>query len=1135
MGSNFYFLKERFSEYYKLAREAEKCVMTQPRTSVIYARLTVEELIKWMYRFDPKLSQVRLEKNTLEAMMYYPEFKSLIADASHLLDGLTLIRKSGNQAVHSKRDVSMRYAHSSISNLYEFAKWMYYTYVDSSEKLPFSLDSAWIPRGDGTAESKASLEALQTDMEKIKAEAEKRLHLKEVELEQLRQEIAAVKAANSVKQPEAFVMNPTTEAETRRMLIDVQLREMGWDIDQPDVQEFEVTDMPNTTGVGYVDYVLWDDNGLPLAVVEAKNTLHDARKGQHQAKLYADCLEARYGRRPLIFYTNGYTTWLWDDQLYPPRRVSGVYTKDEMQWAIQRRARRPLEEYKINKHIAGRPYQERAIKRTAETFQDAHRKALLVMATGTGKTRTAIEIVNMLLTQGWSRRILFLADRTALVKQAKSNFVKQLPTLSCINIVTEKADENINLYKMVFSTYPTIMNKIDTEKKDGVPIYSPGHFDVIIIDEAHRSVYQKYQAIFNYFDAMLIGLTATPKSEVDKNTYELFDLENHNPTDFYELDQAVKDGWLVPPKRISVTTKFMQEGIKYKELTEEDKARFEDDFAFFEEEEMPEEIESTQLNKFVFNADTVDKVLNQLMTDGIKIEGGTKIGKAIIFAKNRRHAEYIKERFDILYPHLKGGFMEVIHNAVDYAQDLIDNFGESNKMPQIAVSVDMLDTGIDVPEILNLVFFKVVRSSAKFWQMIGRGTRLRPELFGIAEMDGDKSKDKKEFLIFDYCGNFEFFDVNPDGFDSQVPKSVPQRILECQIALAQALSDEAATNEQIREFRISLLDAAHQTVLALNRNSFVVKAVLETVNAFSDRSRWDHLTFADTAELFDKLTVLAESSEEDENARNFDLMMLRLMVAITDGCESGNRYINAVKVIGKSLLKMTNLPVVKRKEETLKLMVSDHFWGQELSVLSLEKVRQDIRELIKLIEKSKRRVVYTNLEDEVTGQTQIVEVLSTYTASENYKQRVENYVRQHEDYLVIQKLKRNIPITHDEVTILENLLFDGKECGTKEDYLKEYGDKPLGTFIRTIVGLDRNAADAAFAQFLGVGNLTANQNQFISMIIDFLTTEGVVDVGMLYESPFTRFHHEGISGLFDDDKAEEIVAIIRDINGNAVA
>lgn len=1137
MKSNFDFLKEGFEEQYNFAVEAEQNVERKPRTSLIYARLALEQLIKWVYQADNSLPKVDLQKSTLESLMYHDDFKMLLASTSDMISRITAIRKSGNQATHSKTAMHIRYAHSSIQNLYEFSKWVYYSYVDNSVALPFIFDVALIPSGNGESESNSSVKALQSNIEQIKAESEKSLTLKDEELKKLRVEIARIKAENKSRNVATFVTNSATEAETRRVLIDVMLREVGWNIDVPNVTEYEVEGMPNETGKGYVDYVLWGDDGLPLAVVEAKRTMRDPKEGEHQAWLYADCLKAKYGRMPLVFYTNGYTTWLWDTEMCPPRKVAGFYTKDELEWAIQKRGRMPLSEYRIRPEITDRPYQERAIKRVAETLTDGHRRALLVMATGTGKTRTAISIVDMLIKQSWVRKALFLADRVALVAQAKTNFVKLLPELSCINITTEK--EDIDKFKMVFSTYPTMMNKIDSERKGDKIVYTPAHFDLVIVDEAHRSVYQKYQAIFDYFDAPLIGLTATPKAEVDKNTYELFKLENHNPTDCYELDTAVSEGYLVPPKRVDVTTQILRDGIKYSELSEEDKAKYEEDFANEITGELEEEeISSNEINKRIFNKQTVDLVLNDLMTRGLKIEGGDKLGKTIIFAKNHRHAEYIKERFDELYSRLKGGYMQIVHNKVEYAQNIIDSFSDPTKEPQIAVSVDMLDTGIDVPDILNLVFFKIVRSSSKFWQMIGRGTRLCPGIFGIPENENYKSKDKKEFLIFDYCGNFDFFEYNPDGFETKIPKSISQRILEAQIELSMALSSDYANcgDPAINDYKTTLLDAIHLSIISLDRNSFVVKQQLEIVNKYSIRERLDTLSNADSAELFNSLTTLAVPIDKDEDARRFDLMMLEFMLAITIGNQSADGYIDKLTNIGKSLLKQSTLPIIKQREETLRQIVSPHFWSSDVTIISLEKTRTEIRELIKLIEKEKRKIVYTDIKDELLIVADSpVEYLTTYRSSESYKQRVETYIRDNQDYMVIQKIKRNIPITHGDIEMLENILFDGNERGTKEDFTKNYGDKPLGHFIRSIVGLDSRAANDAFSEFLQAGNLTANQNQFIATIIKFLTTDGIIDPGMLFEDPFTRIDTDGVLGVFGEKTAQKIIHIIMQINQNAAA
>ena len=1134
MKSNFSFLEERFGEYYKLASEAERNMFAAPRTSVMYARLTLEELIKWMYTYDPVLANNRPEKQTLEGLMYHQPFKELIAPVPNMIDSLTVIRKNGNQAIHNKNDVALRYAHSAVNSLFEFTKWIYYTYVDSSVKLPMSIDSSLIPRGTGQEESIASAKAMQEQLEKIKAETEKTLQQKDEELERLRAEISRIKLENENKPVATFTLNPTTEAETRRVLIDVMLREAGWNLTGSNDTEYEVSGMPNRTGIGYVDYVLWGNDGLPLAVIEAKNTLHDPRKGQHQAKLYADCLDNRFGRRPVVFYSNGYDTWIWDDKRYPPRKVSGFYTKDELEWTIAKRTQRKLSDASVNKDIAGRYYQEEALKRVADAFDRKHRKALLVMATGTGKTRTAIAFVEMAMRQGWARRILFLADRNALVIQAKNNFVKLLPALSCADITKEK--ENLDTNRMIFSTYPTIVNKIDSEKINDLLVYSPAHFDLIIIDEAHRSIYRKYQLIFNYFDALLLGLTATPKSDIDKNTYEFFDLENHNPTYSYELDKAVADKFLVPPKKVVVTTRFLQEGIKYKNLSDEEKLEYEEKFYDEATDSMPEEINSSELNKFVFNAHTVDLVLNQLMTDGLKIEGGDKIGKSIIFAKSHHHALFIQERFYKLYPHLGGDFIQVIDNYQTYAQSLIDNFSDPKKYPQIAISVDMLDTGIDVPEILNLVFFKVVRSAVKFWQMIGRGTRLCPAIFGIPEDENDKSKDKSEFLIFDYCGNFEFFDVNPDGFETKLLKSITQRIMETRLKIAMAFdkNPELLRDEENQAVKDGMLDMVHRTVQRFNRNSFIVKAVLKEVNEFNVRERWNSLNPEDIATIFNKLTPLAEPDDTDEEARRFDLLVLCCMLAALEGAYNIHYYASQIKSISKNLLKKTNLPVVKLKEPLLKEISSDTFWKGSFSLGALENARIEIRELIRLLDKEKRKVVYSNFTDEITD-LEISEAMSTFVISENYKQRVERYVRENENHQIIQKLKRNIPITHSELNELEELLFDGKELGTKEEFIGMYGEQPLGKFIRSIVGMDINAAKEAFSEFLNAGNLSAGQIRFVDMIIDYLSKNGIIDADMLFEEPFTAFHAEGVAGLFDEKSLTKLLTILRRIDSNSAA
>ena len=599
--------------------------------------------------------------------------------------------------------------------------------------------------------SQAELQQLETKLsqtEQMRSIAEKRQQQTESELESLKQEIANLKKQNEAVED----IHDYKEADTRKYLIDVLLKEVGWNIDGQDWTEYEVSGMPNNKGVGFVDYVLWGDDGKPLALIEAKRTSVSPTKGKQQAKLYADCLEKEFDRRPVIFYSNGYNHWIWDDCTYPPREIEGFLKKDELERIIFRRTnRKSLDLVSPNQDIAGRTYQLEALKRIGETFDPKNgRKALLVMATGTGKTRTAIALVDILMRANWVKRVLFLADRNSLVRQAFRNFKSHLPTVTHVNLIEDKKrsakDKNISSANVVLSTYPTMFNQIGKVDGSGKVLFSPGYFDLVIVDEAHRGIYRKYQALFEYFDSLLVGLTATPRSEVHRDTYRIFDLEAGVPTFAYELGDAIADGYLVPSQGIEVPFRFLRQGIRFDQLSPGEQEEYEERFRDEETGEVPNEVNAAAINRWLFNKDTVDQALRLLMEKGIKTEGGDRLGKTIIFARNHPHAEFIVERFDINYPHYKGKFAQVIDSHNNYAQSLLDEFSEVQKEPTIAVSVDMLDTGVDVPEIVNLVFFKPVYSRVKFNQMIGRGTRLCPDLFGVGQ-----HKDK--FYIFDLCSN----------------------------------------------------------------------------------------------------------------------------------------------------------------------------------------------------------------------------------------------------------------------------------------------------------------------------------------------------------------------------------------------
>ncbi|MCB0781244.1 MAG: DEAD/DEAH box helicase family protein, partial [Flavobacteriales bacterium] len=492
--------------------------------------------------------------------------------------------------------------------------------------------------------------------------------------------------------------------------------------------------------------------------------------------------ERMTGQRPVIFYTNGFDTWIWDDRFHPPREVQGIHDQDALQLMVdRRRTREDIRRAPIDQRIVERAYQHEALRRVAEAWVGDEqgrlvglgRRALVVMATGAGKTRTAAALVDLLMKANWVKRALFLADRTALVTQAQRAFKEHLPQVSTLDLTKDTYDPTA---RVVFSTYPTMLNRVDKGMVEDMKLFGVGHFDLVIVDEAHRSIYDRYRAIFDYFDALLLGLTATPRADADRDTYELFNCEEHNPTAFYELDQAVRDGYLVPPRGKQVDLGFMSRGIKYADLQPDDQARYEKTFRD-ETGEVPDEVGASAINAWLFNSDTIDKALAYLMEHGVKVEGGDRLGKTIIFARNIDHARAIEKRFNKQFPQYGGHFLSVVHSQEKYAQSVIDNFSMADRNPRICVSVDMLDTGIDIPEIVNLVFFKPVYSKAKFWQMIGRGTRLCKDLFG-------PGADKEFFRIFDFCKNYEFFDQQPEGLGPSRPPSLSHRLLEANVMLA---------------------------------------------------------------------------------------------------------------------------------------------------------------------------------------------------------------------------------------------------------------------------------------------------------------------------------------------------------------
>ena len=1099
--TNFDFLKKepKFHSFADVAIAAERVLKIDVASSVINCRRAMEFAIKWMYSVDKSLE--RPYQDNLVSLMSTEDFHDLVDD--DLWKRLDLIRKIGNRAAHNGRKIIEDEAILCLQNLFIFMDYVSYCYSAFYEERQYDVKLLSAIQEEPTVKSADS----DVDLEKLIAENKA---LKE-ELTVRRKE-----------QQQTYVPKPLdlSEYKTRKIYIDSMLLDAGWTEGKDWLNEVELEGMPNQSETGYADYVLYDDSHKPLAVIEAKRTCAGVDKGRHQAKLYADLLEKKFNRRPVVFLTNSFETRIVDNQ-YPERKVAAIYSKRDLEKLYNlQMMRTSLDHVSVDKDIAGRYYQEGAVKAVCDSFgRRNRRKALLVMATGSGKTRTVIALCKVLLEAGWVKNILFLADRNSLVTQAKRNFSTLLPDLSCSNLVDEK---NNYTARCIFSTYQTMINCIDSVKDDDGKLFTCGHFDLVICDEAHRSIYNKYKDIFNYFDAPLIGLTATPKDEIDKNTYEIFDLEKGVPTYGYELAQAVKDGYLVDFMTVETKLKFIEEGIVYDELSEEDKSAYEDTFEF-EDGKLPERINSSALNTWIFNEDTIKQVLHILMRDGLKVDYGQKIGKTIIFAKNHDHAKKIFEIFNKQYPELsKNGqhFAEVIDNYMTYAQSAIDDFSDPKKMPQIAISVDMLDTGIDVPEVLNLVFFKKIMSKAKFWQMIGRGTRLCADL-----MDGE---DKNKFYIFDFCGNFEFFRMN-QGKPTANMMALQGAVFTLEFEIAYKLQNLEYQVERLISYRNKLVGIMTGKVQELNRENFAVRQHLKYVDTYSVVSNYNSITFEDTLMVRQELAPLIQPDGDEASAVRFDALIYAMELAFLSGKGYGRHRSDLFKKV-EGIASVANIPEIQMQSELINKILHTNY-VENAGIDELEYIRISFRGLMKYL--PQKVIKYdTNFTDEILS-TEWNESELENDELKNYKAKAEFYVRQHQDNIVIAKLKTNKPLTETDVESLEHILWN--EIGSKNDYEKEYGHKPLGEFVREIVGLDMNAAKEAFSEFLNDTNLDSRQIYFVNQIVEYIIHNGMMkDLSVLQESPFTD--KGSVVEIFTDmNMWMKIKKTIDRINANAVA
>lgn len=1111
MGTNFEYLKDR-SEYILFSEaciEAEKIYNSSPSVCAFCCRKALELAVKWVYSAD----------NTIK-MPYRENLQSLIHESSfrNALDTQTwkklpYIIKLGNMGAHTDKKITKDEVILSLKGLFEFVQWIDYCYSSTYEERVF--DENLIPK-----------EQVKVNEDKAKMQEELLLQ-KNSEIEKLQEKIKKLSEQYTLnketyKNEREFVSEDISEIGTRQKYIDVDLKSLGWTFGKDIRTEFPVINLADKEGNnGFADYVLFGDNGLPLAVIEAKRTSKDPNIGRQQAVLYAEALEKMYKQKPMIFTTNGFETYFSEKGEYNQIKVSGFFTKDELQKFMNRRnEKKILETIKISDKITDRYYQKEAIRAVCENIKLGYRKSLLVMATGTGKTRTAASLVDVLMRGGYITNVLFLADRTALVSQAKEDFGKYLEHTTLCNLVSNKDDRKA---RIVFSTYQTMMNAIDSERnEEGDKIFTPAHFDLIIIDESHRSIFKKYKAIFEYFYSLMIGLTATPKTDVDRNTYDFFEMENGVPTYVYDYETAVeKDHVLVPYHNIEVKTKFLEEGIHYDDLSAEEKLQYEEQFS--EDDTVDDTILPSDINKFIFNKDTVDRVLDDLMTNGIKINSGDQIGKTIIFAQNKNHAQFILERFNSLYPQYNGNFAKRVVCDDPFAQSIIDEFKQPDKEPYIAISVDMLDTGIDVPECVNLVFFKKVRSKTKFWQMIGRGTRLCKGVEFLDSVDNKSYIDKRRFYIFDYCGNFEFFRENQNITEGGMVKSLSENIFGKKISIIKKLQE----NKEYEDFRSELIDSVYIQISNLNTEQFHINLERRAVENFKNKEKLNFISDEDKNTLLKKIAPLVFMNDKDEKAKRFDniIYSIILMILENNSISKGNKKI--VCYYMDKLEEASRITAVKNKLSLIKEVKSEEFW-REKDILKFEYVRTEIRDLIKLIEEENRKIKYTDFEDVITERKEGEKIDSPYDF-EDYKLKVNRYIEENKNNEVIYKLRNNIPLSQEDFKELE-MIFT-VQLGSKDDYEREFGKTAFGILVRKIAKLEHEAVMKAFSKFINEQSLNSQQIAFVNKVIEYISENGYIENESLTKAPFDR--PVKFINLFNIEKCGKFMEILTEINNNA--
>lgn len=1127
---NFEHIQNKWPELHQLAAFAEEYVISDPQSALVKLRCFAEKVVGYLYK---ELRLPVFPNSNIYDKLTADEFTSVVP--KEITDKLHAIRKSGNQAAHEGK-VDQQQAIWILKESYFIASYFYVVYGGGKaenlpefkkpepRQLPTQSDGEFAKKNKQLEKQIVENEArLNKALRELEA-AEQAQKQAQIEASKLKQAIDHAKVEEVKKKNKAITSAiDFNEAETRARIIDMDLRAAGWNVslDESSTEEVgkevELPHQPTRTGNGRADYVLWDDDGKPLAVIEAKRTRESVEKGREQAKIYADALEKEFGQRPVIFYSNGYDIRILDDaQGYNSRKLYGYYSKDSLQYLIKQRGlKKDLNQTPIDTDVAGRMYQMETISRVCERFTNKHRKSLIVQATGTGKTRVSIALAKRLLDAGWAKRVLFLCDRKELRKQAGNAFNEH--TKEPLYVVGKSKKDTADSARVFIATYPGMMRIFQK--------YDVGYFDLIVADESHRSIYNIYGDIFKYFDALEVGLTATPVEMVSRSTCQLFGCDFKMPTANYPLEQAIEDGNLVPYKIVCFTTKFLREGISKDKLTDEQIAQLE------EQGIDPNELDfdANQIDEAVKNKDTNRVILRNLMEKGLRDVDGQLPGKTIVFARNIAHAELMAKLFAEMYPQLGSNFCRVIHSKYERAEELIDDFksSEENSL-RIAVSVDMLDTGIDVPECVNLVFAKPIKSKVKFWQMIGRGTRLCKDLYG-------EGHDKTHFLIFDHWENFEYFDMDPEEVDVKQAKSLTQKLFESRLLLAETSLKKAdvATFDEV----IKLI---HQDICSLDMNTIAVRDNWQVVEACKDEKHLNQFAPATKASLYEHIAPLMQwrNIMGQSEAYKFDNEIAIVQTLLYTDPSQIDLARQALMVKIEAL--QMHLNEVRAKATYIADIQKEDFWQNLTPSIqgfeTLEQGRKALRSIIHLRKKDKytppKEIILDIKEDEadydVTERpTKIVSI-----DYQIFRQEVEKTLAPlFATDSVLQKIRAGSLVTEDDINRL-NALVHIQNPNVDLNTLKEFypdSTASLDKILRTIVGMDKDAIEQSFTKFVQQSHthMNAKQQRFIGLLKNHIVRYGVIKIEQLYDAPFTQVHDMGLDGVFNQAQADVIEQFIK--------